>query len=135
MTAQKYEGLALTPPMGCNSWNTFEVDINEDLIKQMADIIVSSGMKDEGYEYIVVDDGWEALSRDEEGNLVPDPGKFPNGMKEVAGYVHSKGLKSGIHNRAGSMTCKGFPGGRGHEFQENLEKHAGSGYWNEPDML
>lgn len=74
--AQKFEGLAPTPPMGWNSWNTFEANIHEDLIKQIADIIVSSGMKDAGYEYVVVDDGWEALTRDSEGNLVPDPKKI-----------------------------------------------------------
>jgi alpha-galactosidase len=116
--AQKYEGLALTPPMGWNSWNTFQADIQEDMIKQMADIIVSSGMKDAGYQYVVVDDGWEALKRDSSGNLVPDPKKFPHGMKALADYVHSKGLKFGIHNCAGNTTCNGFPGGRGHEYQD-----------------
>jgi alpha-galactosidase len=116
--AQKFEGLALTPPMGWNSWNTFQADIHEDMIKQTADIIVSSGMKDAGYQYVVVDDGWEALSRDSVGNLVPDPKKFPNGMKALADYVHSKGLKFGIHNCAGNTTCNGFPGGRGHEYQD-----------------
>jgi alpha-galactosidase len=118
LTAQKYIGLAPTPPMGWNSWNTFEVSINEDLIKETADILVSSGMKDAGYTYIVVDDGWEALERDSLGNLVPDPVKFPKGMKALADYVHSKGLKFGIHNCAGTKTCNGFPGGRGHEFQD-----------------
>ncbi|MBN2068277.1 MAG: glycoside hydrolase family 27 protein [Opitutales bacterium] len=116
--AQKFEGLALTPPMGWNSWNTFEVNIHEDMIKEMADILVESGMKDAGYTYIVVDDGWEALERDEKGQLVPDPEKFPNGMKALADYVHSKGLKFGIHNCAGKTTCNGFPGGRGHEFED-----------------
>jgi alpha-galactosidase len=115
---QKFEGLALTPPMGWNSWNTFELNIHEDMIKQTADIMASSGMKDAGYEYIVVDDGWEALSRDSAGNLVPDPKKFPGGMKALADYVHSKGLKFGIHNCAGKTTCSGFPGGMGHEYQD-----------------
>ena len=117
-SAQKFEGLALTPPMGWNSWNTFEAAISEDLIKQTADILVASGMRDAGYQYIVVDDGWEALSRDTAGNLVPDPKKFPNGMKALADYVHAKGLKFGIHNCAGKTTCNGFPGGRGHEYQD-----------------
>ncbi|MDQ8202178.1 glycoside hydrolase family 27 protein [Pelagicoccus sp. SDUM812003] len=116
--AQKFEGLAPTPPMGWNSWNTFEVDINEDLFKEMVDLIVDSGMKDAGYEYVVVDDGWEAMERDAHGNLVPDPEKFPSGMKALADYVHSKGLKFGIHNCAGTKTCNGLPGGRGHEFQD-----------------
>jgi alpha-galactosidase len=118
LMAQKFENLAPLPPMGWNSWNTFEVNINEDLIKQTADLLVSSGMKDAGYTYIVVDDGWEALKRDTLGNLVPDPLKFPHGMKAVADYVHSKGLKFGIHNCAGNTTCNGFPGGRGHEYQD-----------------
>ena len=116
--AQKFEGLALTPPMGWNSWNTFAVNIHEDMVKQIADIMVSSGMKDAGYEYVVVDDGWEAPSRDSSGNLVPDPNKFPHGMKALADYIHSKGLKFGIHNCAGNTTCNGFPGGRGHEYQD-----------------
>jgi alpha-galactosidase len=116
--AQKFEGLVLTPPMGWNSWNTFAVNIHEDMVKQIADIMVSSGMKDAGYEYVVVDDGWEAPSRDSSGNLAPDPNKFPHGMKALADYIHSKGLKFGIHNCAGNTTCNGFPGGRGHEYQD-----------------
>jgi alpha-galactosidase len=118
LQAQKFEGLALTPPMGWNSWNTFGVEINEAVVKDIADILVSSGMKAAGYEYLVVDDGWEALERDSSGNLVPDPVKFPGGMKALADYIHSKGLKFGIHNCAGTKTCNGFPGGRGHEFQD-----------------
>jgi alpha-galactosidase len=94
------------------------VNIHEDMVKQIADIMVSSGMKDAGYEYVVVDDGWEAPSRDSSGNLVPDPNKFPHGMKALADYIHSKGLKFGIHNCAGNTTCNGFPGGRGHEYQD-----------------
>jgi alpha-galactosidase len=116
--AQKFSNLAPTPPMGWNSWNTFAVNINEEMIKKMTDIIVSSSMKDAGYEYIVIDDGWEALSRDSLGNLIPDPQKFPSGMKALGDYIHSKGLKFGIHNCAGTKTCSGFPGGRGHEFQD-----------------
>jgi len=116
--SQKFENLALTPPMGWNSWNTFGVEIDEQLIMEMADILVESGMKEAGYEYIVIDDGWEALKRDSLGNLVPDPQKFPSGMKAVGDYIHSKGLKFGIHNCAGTLTCNGFPGGRGHEYQD-----------------
>ena len=116
--AEKFENLALTPPMGWNSWNTFGVRINEQLIRNTADILVSSGMKDAGYEYIVVDDGWEAMKRDAMGNLIPDPNRFPSGMKALADYIHSKGLKFGIHNCAGIRTCNGFPGGRGHEYQD-----------------
>jgi alpha-galactosidase len=117
--AQKFEGLALTPPMGWNSWNTFQTNINEQLVKQTADIIVSSGMKDAGYKYIVLDDGWMAMERDSiTGDLIPDPKKFPNGMKAVVDYVHSKGLKFGLYNCAGTKTCAGYPGTRGYEYQD-----------------
>jgi alpha-galactosidase len=94
--SQKYENLASTPPMGWNSWNTFQTHINEQLVKDITDIMVSSGMKDAGYSYLVLDDGWMAMQRDSiTGNLVADPVKFPHGMKAVADYVHSKGLKFG----------------------------------------
>lgn len=116
--SQKFEGLAPTPPMGWNSWNTFEVNMNENLIKEMADIMSKNGMQEAGYNYIVVDDGWEALKRDTTGNLVADPTKFPTGMKALSNYVHAKGFKFGIHNCAGNTTCNGFPGGRGHEYQD-----------------
>lgn len=118
--AQKFDSLALTPPMGWNSWNTFSINIDEKLIKDVADSFVKDGLKDAGYQYIVIDDGWMAKERDAKGNLVADPVKFPNGMKSVADYVHSKGLKFGIYNCAGSKTCGGFPGSRGHEYQDAL---------------
>lgn len=116
--AQKFEGLALTPPMGWNSWNTFQTKINEKLVKETADIMVSSGMKDAGYQYLVLDDGWMAKERDANGNLVPDPEKFPHGMKALISYVHSKGLKFGLYNCAGTKTCAGYPGTRGYEYQD-----------------
>ncbi|HEX2854375.1 MAG TPA: glycoside hydrolase family 27 protein [Opitutaceae bacterium] len=116
--AQKFEGLALTPPMGWNSWNTFASDISESLIRETADAMIANGMRDAGYVYIVIDDTWEAKERDANGNLVPDPKKFPNGLKAVGDYLHSKGFKFGIHSCAGTKTCAGFPGGRGHEFQD-----------------
>ncbi|GGB76452.1 hypothetical protein GCM10007424_15570 [Flavobacterium suaedae] len=114
----KFEGMAMTPPMGWNSWNTFATDIDEELVKETADIMVASGMKDAGYTYIVLDDGWMTRERDEEGNLVPDPEKFPNGMKALVDYVHSKGLKFGLYNCAGTKTCAGYPGTRGYEYQD-----------------
>jgi alpha-galactosidase len=114
---QKFEGLALTPPMGWNSWNKFGCDVSEKLIKEIADAIVSSGMKDAGYEYVVIDDCWQ-VDRDENGNIVPDPERFPNGMKHVVDYVHSLGLKFGIYSDAGTKTCQGRPGSRGYEFQD-----------------
>lgn len=116
--AQKFEGLALTPPMGWNSWNTFATNVDEDLIKGVADAMIKSGMRNAGYIYIVIDDGWEAPERDSLGNIVPDPKKIPHGMKALGDYLHAHGFKFGIHNCAGTKTCAGFPGGRGHEFQD-----------------
>lgn len=119
--AQKFEGLTLTPQMGWNSWNKFGTDINEQMVKEMADALVSTGLKDAGYNYILLDDGWMEMERDTQGNLVPHREKFPNGIKVVADYVHSKGLKFGLYNCAGSKTCAGYPGSRGHEFQDALK--------------
>jgi alpha-galactosidase len=118
--AQKFPGLALTPPMGWNSWNKYAGNINEVLIRQTADAMATNGMRDAGYVYVVVDDCWEAMNRDPQGNLVADPKKFPGGMKALGDYLHAKGFKFGIHNCAGTKTCAGFPGGRGHEFQDAL---------------
>ncbi len=110
--------LAMTPPMGWNSWNTFTWDINENLILEVADVFVKEGYKDAGYEYIVIDDCWSLRERDENGNLVPDPEKFPSGMKALADYIHSKGLKFGIYSCAGTHTCAGYPGSFEHEFKD-----------------
>ena len=110
--------LAPTPPMGFNTWNTFQTKINEDMLRDMVDVYVSSGMRDAGYQYFVLDDGWMAMERDKNGNLVADPVKFPHGMKAFADYVHSKGLKFGIYNCAGTKTCAGYPGTRGHEYED-----------------
>ncbi len=118
VSGQKFSGLANTPPMGWNSWNTFQVNINESMVKAIADVMVSSGMKAAGYEYIVLDDGWMMKERDANGNLVADPLKFPAGMKALADYVHSKGLKFGLYNCAGTKTCAGYPGTRGYEYQD-----------------
>ncbi len=118
LSAQKFEGLAMTPPMGWNSWNTFQTDIDEQLIKDIADAFVEKGLQKAGYRYIVIDDGWMARERDSLGYLVPDPVKFPNGLKTVVDYVHSRGLKFGIYNCAGWKTCAGYPGSRGYEFQD-----------------
>jgi len=117
--AQKFQGLAQTPPMGWNSWNKFACDVNEKLIRETADAMVSSGMKDAGYEYIVIDDCWQ-VSRDSLGFIVCDPKRFPSGIKALADYVHSKGLKFGIYSCAGDKTCAGRPAGRGHEYQDAL---------------
>ncbi|MCF3108173.1 glycoside hydrolase family 27 protein [Niabella sp. CC-SYL272] len=119
LRAQKFEGLAPTPPMGWNSWNIFGTDINEEKIRSMADLLVSTGMKEAGYTYLVLDDGWMAGERDSiTGNLVADPKKFPHGMKAIGDYIHAKGLKFGIYNCAGTKTCQGLPGTRGYEYQD-----------------
>jgi alpha-galactosidase len=115
--ADGWDDLARTPPMGWNSWNTFRLEINEDLVKGIADTFVEKGLKDAGYEYIVIDDGWQ-IDRDETGNIIVDPKKFPSGIKALADYVHSKGLKFGIYSDAGYLTCGGFPGSLGHEYQD-----------------
>jgi len=110
-----YANLALTPPMGWNSWNAFEKDIDEKKIKAIADAMVSSGMREAGYVYLVLDDAWMAARRDGRGRLVADPRKFPGGMKAIGDYIHSKGLKYGIYQDRGKMTCQQLPGSFGHE--------------------
>ena len=109
--------LASTPPMGWNSWNKFGCNVSEDLIRQIVDAMVASGMKDAGYQYVVIDDCWQ-LERDRNGNIVADPKHFPSGMKALADYVHAKGLKFGLYSDAGTKTCQGRPGSRGYEFQD-----------------
>lgn len=117
--AQKFEGLALTPPMGWNSWNRFHCNVDEKLIREVADAIVTSGMKDAGYQYVIIDDCWQG-ERDKSGFIQPDPARFPSGMKALADYIHSKGLKFGIYSDAGWRTCGGRPGSRGYEYQDAL---------------
>ena len=110
--------LGITPPMGWNSWNTFTWEINDKLIREAADAFVSEGLKDAGYEYVVIDDCWSEKQRDKNGKLVPDHWKFPDGIKPVADYVHSKGLKFGMYSCAGTHTCGGHPGSFEHEFDD-----------------
>ncbi|HSG80821.1 MAG TPA: alpha-galactosidase [Gemmatimonadota bacterium] len=110
-------GLAMTPPMGWNSWNGFGCDVSEQLIMETADAMLASGMVDVGYEYVVIDDCWQ-VDRDGEGNIVADPDRFPSGMKALADYVHARGLKFGLYSDAGTATCGGRPGSRGHEFRD-----------------
>jgi len=112
--------LALTPPMGWNSWNKFACNVSEDLIKGMADAVVKSGMKDAGYVYVNIDDCWQ-VSRDASGNIVVDLQHFPHGVKVVGDYIHSLGLKFGVYSDAGSKTCAGRPGGLGHEYQDAIQ--------------
>jgi alpha-galactosidase len=115
--SQKFEELAQTPPMGWNSWNKFGCNVSDKLIREMADAMASSGMRDAGYQYVVIDDCWQ-VGRDSAGNIIPDPQRFPNGMKPLADYIHSLGLKFGVYSCAGSMTCQGRPGSRGYQFQD-----------------
>jgi len=98
--------MALTPPMGWNSWNKFGPNVNEQMIREMADAMVASGMKAAGYEFINIDDTWEGY-RDSLGFIHPDSTRFPHGMKALADYVHSKGLKLGIYSDCGDKTCAG----------------------------
>ena len=109
--------LAPTPPMGWNSWNKFACNVSDELIRGMADALVKSGMKDAGYQYVVIDDCWQ-VSRDGAGNIVADAQRFPHGIKGLADYIHSIGLKFGIYSDAGSKTCAGRPGSLGHEYQD-----------------
>ncbi|UQU68518.1 RICIN domain-containing protein [Couchioplanes caeruleus] len=118
-------GVARTPPMGWNSWNTFGCSINETLIRQMADAIVSTGMRDRGYQYVVVDDCWFNPNRDGSGNLQGDPSRFPSGMKALGDYLHGKGLKFGLYQVPVDKTCAqyfgsypGATGSQGHEAQD-----------------
>jgi alpha-galactosidase len=110
-------GLAKTPPMGWNSWNKFACNVSEELIKQVADAMATNGMKDAGYQYIVIDDCWQ-VDRDPQGNILADAKRFPSGIKALADYIHSKGLKFGIYSDAGTLTCQKRPGSRGYEFQD-----------------
>lgn len=93
-----------TPIMGWSSWNTYRVNISDSLIRKQADAMVAQGLKEVGYTYINIDDGFFGY-RDEEGNLCTHPQRFPNGMKGIADYIHSKGLKAGIYSDAGRNTC------------------------------
>jgi alpha-galactosidase len=107
-------GLGKTPPMGWNSWNRFACNINETLIRQTVDALISTGLAAKGYQYINLDDCWQS-SRDSNGRIVPDPVAFPSGIKALADYVHSKGLKFGLYSDAGYKTCAGRPGSLGYE--------------------
>ena len=109
------DNLALTPPMGWNSWNPYGKHVSEKVIRETADAMVSSGLKDVGYTYIVIDDIWQGGRDSITGLLYPDAKRFPSGIKALADYVHSKGLKFGIYSDAGTMTCGDRPGSFGYE--------------------
>ena len=109
--------LTPTPPMGWMTWNLFQGNINEQLIRETADAMVEGGFRDAGYEYIFIDDLWQG-GRDRQNNMIPDPEKFPNGIKALADYVHSKGLKLGIYSDAAQLTCGGWTASLGFEEQD-----------------
>src|SRR5438876_2122367 len=108
-------GLARTPPMGWNSWNKFAGRVDDAAVRAMADAMASNGMKEAGYQYINIDDTWEA-GRDAQGHITTNK-KFPD-MKALADYVHGKGLKIGIYSSPGPNTCAGYEGSYGHEEQD-----------------
>ncbi|ERN05380.1 alpha-galactosidase 3 [Amborella trichopoda] len=112
---QLNNGLALTPQMGWNSWNFFACAINETVIKETADALISTGLADLGYIFVNIDDCWSTVSRNGKGALVPDPKDFPSGIKALADYIHEKGLKLGIYSDAGMFTCQVRPGSLYHE--------------------
>src|SRR5215213_3758865 len=110
-------GVARTPPMGWNSWNHFGCDVSEQLIRNTADALVASGMRDAGYQYVVIDDCWQ-VGRDAQGTIVADWKRFPSGMAALAEYIHARGLKFGLYTDVGDRTCQGRPGSLGHEMQD-----------------
>jgi len=116
--AQKFDSLALTPPMGWNSWNRFACDgLNEKVVRETADALLRTGMYAAGYRYIVLDDCWQS-GRDSAGNIRADPAKFPSGIRHLADYLHGKGFKFGLYSCAGTLTCANRPGSRGYEFAD-----------------
>ncbi len=110
-------GVARTPPMGWNSWNHFGCNVSEQLIRETADAMATSGLGTAGYQYVVIDDCWQ-VARDRDGALVADSVRFPHGIKALADYVHGRGLRFGIYTDAGTKTCQGRPGTYGHEEQD-----------------
>ncbi|KAJ9160456.1 hypothetical protein P3X46_025856 [Hevea brasiliensis] len=112
---QLNNGLGRTPQMGWNSWNFFACNINETVIKETADALISTGLADLGYVFLNIDDCWSSATRDAKGQLVPDPEAFPSGIKALADYVHGKSLKLGIYSDAGIFTCQVRPGSLYHE--------------------
>lgn len=117
--ARVANGLAQTPPMGWNSWNKFACEVNESTVRRTADAMVSSGMRDAGYQYVVIDDCWHG-ERDANGFIGEDRQRFPSGLKALGDYIHARGLKFGIYSDAGAKTCGGRPGSQGHEYQDAL---------------
>ncbi|PSN62788.1 glycoside hydrolase [Corynespora cassiicola Philippines] len=112
--ASSYNGLNLVPQMGWNNWNAFHCDVNESLLLTTAQDMIDYGLRDSGYDYIVLDDCW-SIGRNESGFLVEDPIKFPSGMKAIVDQIHDLGFKFGMYSSAGVFTCGRFPGSLGYE--------------------
>ena len=108
-------GLALTPPMGWNSWSKFVFSVNENIVKEMTDAMVTNGLREAGYQFINLDDSWQA-SRDTNGVIVADPTRFPSGIKPLADYVHAKGLKLGVYSDRGTRIAAAIPAPRATKF-------------------
>ncbi len=115
--SNKKVDLAPTPPMGWMTWNYFGTDINENIIHEIADAMVNSGMVKAGYNHIMIDDGWQG-GRDNKNNMIPDAQKFPSGIKALADYVHGKGIQLGIYSDAAQLTCAGYTASLGFEEQD-----------------
>jgi len=116
-SAKAKTDLAPTPPMGWMTWNYFGTGINENIIREIAEAMASSGMVKAGYDHIMIDDGWQG-GRDNKNNIIPDPKKFPSGIKALADYVHSKGIRLGIYSDAAQLTCAGYTASLGFEEQD-----------------
>ena len=112
--------IGMTPPMGWNTWNTFYDHIDEGLVLETARAMVETGLRDAGYRYVLIDDCWQQRERDEKGQLVADPEKFPHGMKALSDQIHGMGLKFGMYSCCGTLTCAGYPGSFSHEREDAL---------------
>ena len=122
-------GVGRTPAMGWNSWNTFRCEgLDEALIHEVADAMVSTGLRDAGYQYVNIDDCWMDKKRSGDGHIVVDPRRFPSGMAALGKYIHERRLKFGIYSCAGETTCEGLPGSYGHE-REDAADYASWGGW------
>lgn len=107
--------VTLSPSCLFLSWNFFRCNINETLIKQVADAMVATGLRDAGYQYVNIDDCWMEKRDPKTNVIIPFKDKFPKGLKPVADYIHSKGLKFGVYSDTGNHTCEGYPGSWGYE--------------------